>query len=106
MTDGEIRALAQALHEVLTSAGLYTVVDGRVVAADTEALKREVVDTFLYSAFPADYPEPERRFNPESDSHQALSCLRDFLSGDGAGNITGTDAKHAVDLLIKKEGMR
>ena len=45
-------------------------------------------------------------FDPDNESHVALSLLRDFVSRNSAGHITGTDAKRAVDLLIKKAGMR
>jgi len=55
-----------------------------------------------------DKQEPEQAtpgYDHNNEVHRALACLRDFVhSADGFNS--NFDARRAVDLLIKKAGMR
>jgi hypothetical protein len=97
-------SLTRTISVGLGSEQCYQARGNTIARIDDDALAARLADAAEAQArFDAGRAEPS--FDPKSEEHQALACLRDFVAGPGLSQIDA-DAKAAVALLIKKAGMR
>lgn len=105
------KTLTNIIWAKLGEARCFVARGNDIRALDEVAFTEETVDAIVAQA---KFDEPEPRFDPDNEDHVALSLLRDFVSvrvdvgGDTKPGLLKDrrEALEAVDLLIKKAGMR